>query len=140
MTNASGLAGLLLLLGALTASPTSAQTPSVAGAYERMSPGNQKVARALFYAQSAAFSPAPPNGSGARAARALTLDEIAAHKQGPHGWGQVFQAMRSQGLVHETSLGQVVSRYEHQRSRAAAAPARPGKDETRATQQEATPR
>jgi hypothetical protein len=139
MTTGSGLAGLLLMLGALSASPTSAQTPSVAGAYERMSPGNQKVARALFYAQAATFSPVPPNGSSARAARALTLDEIAAQKQGAQGWGQVFQAMRSQGLMHETSLGQVVSRYEHQRSRAAAVSGGPSKDGTRTTQQEAAP-
>lgn len=130
MTNGSGLAGLLLLLGALTASPTSAQTSSVDGAYERMSPANQEVARALFDAQAAALQPAPP-GSGGRSARALTLDEIAAEKQRARGWGQVFQAMRSQGLVQETSLGQVVSRYEHQRSRAAAAG--PSQEGTRIT-------
>lgn len=129
MGNGSGLAGFLLLLGALSASPTSAQTPSVAGAYERMSPGNQKVARALFDAQAAA-TPAPP-GSGARASRTLTLDEIASQKQGTQGWGQVFQVMRSQGLVLETTLGQVVSRYEHQRSRAAVTPAAPSKEGVR---------
>ena len=139
MGNGSALAGFLLLLGAMSASPTSAQTPSIAGAYERMSPGNQKIARALFDAQAAAFTPAPPTGSSARGARMLTLDEIAAQKQGSQGWGQIFQAMRSQGLVHETSLGQVVSRYEHQRSRAAVTPA-PSKNGMRMTSQEATDR
>lgn len=135
MGNGSGLAGLLLLLGALSASPTSAQTPSVAGAFERMSPGNQKIAQALFHAQAAAVSPTPSSGSGARTARALTLDEIAAQKHGAQGWGQVFQTMRSQGLVQETSLGQVVTRYEHQRSRAAAATAVPSKNGLRMTQE-----
>lgn len=139
MGNGSALAGFLLLLGAMSASPTSAQAPSATGAYERMSPGNQKIARALFDAQAAAFTPAPPNSSRARATRALTLDEIAAQKQGGQGWGQVFQAMRSQGLVQETSLGQVVSRYEHQRSRVAVSPA-PSKNGMRMTSQEATDR
>jgi hypothetical protein len=130
MGNGSALAGFLLLFGAMSASPTSAQTPSVAGAYERMSTGNQKVAQALFDAQAAAVTPAPP-GSGARASRTLTLDEIASQKQGSQGWGQVFQVMRSQGLVLETTLGQVVSRYEHQRSRAAVTPAPPSKEGVR---------
>jgi hypothetical protein len=136
MGNGSALAGFLLLFGAM-ASPSSAQTPSVAGAYERMSPGNQKVARALFDAQAAVFTPAP-SGAGERSARALTLDEIAAQKQGTRGWGQIFQAMRSQGLVQETSLGQVVTRYEHQRSRAAVTTtASRAKDGTRTPQEAA---
>ena len=137
MGNGSAFAGFLLLFGAMSASPTSAQTPSVAGAYERMSPGNQKVARALFDAQAAAVTPVPP-GSSERSARTLTLDEIAAQKQATRGWGQIFQAMRSQGLVQETSLGQVVTRYEHQRSRAAVTTtAGRAKDGTRTTQEAA---
>jgi hypothetical protein len=136
MGNGSALAGFLLLFGAMSASPTSAQVPSVAGAYERMTPGNQKVARALFDAQAAAFTPVPP-ASGARTSRMLTLDEIAAQKQSSQGWGQVFQAMRSQGLVQETSLGQVVTRYESQRSRAAAAAASRGRVATRTPQEAA---
>ena len=51
MGNASALAGLLLLFGATSASPASAQTATVDGAYARLSPGNAKVARALFEAQ-----------------------------------------------------------------------------------------
>jgi hypothetical protein len=117
MGNGSALAGFLLLFGAMSASPTSAQMPSVAGAFERLTPGNQKIARALYDAQPAPLRPVAPR-SGTRASRTLTLDEIASQKQG-QGWGQVFQAMRSQGLVLETSLGQVVSRYERQRGRAA---------------------
>jgi hypothetical protein len=135
MGNGSALAGFLLLFGAMSASPTSAQVPSVTGAFERMTPGNQKVARALFDAQSAVFTPAPPGTAGARTPRPLTLDEIAAQKKGSQGWGQVFQAMRSQGLVQETTLGQVVTRYEHQRSRTAMTTAPRGKDATRTAQE-----
>jgi hypothetical protein len=135
MGNGSALAGFLLLFGVMSASPTSAQPPSAAGAYERMSPGNQKVAQALFDAQTAAFAPAPAGGSSVRAARRLTLDEIAAQKHAGQGWGQVFQLMRSQGLVHETSLGQVVTRYEHPRSSAVLTPASRGKDGARITQE-----
>ena len=129
MGNGSALAGFLLLFGAMSASPTSAQMPSVAGAFERLTPGNQKIARALYDAQAAVLRPTAP-GSGTRASRALTLDEIAAQKQG-QGWGQVFQAMRSQGLVLEATLGQVVGRYEHQRSRAAVTTASRPKNDTR---------
>jgi hypothetical protein len=114
MGNPSALAGFLLLLGVATASPTSAQTPGlVSGAYERLSPGNQKVARALFDAQAAIAQVAPSNTS---ANKPLTLDEIAAQKQNGTAWGQVFSAMKARGLLREKDLGQVVSRYEHQSS------------------------
>jgi hypothetical protein len=115
MGNPSALAGFLLLLGVATASPTSAQTPGlVSGAYERLSPGNQKVARALFDAQAAVAQPSPGLGSGA--SKTLSLDEIAAQKQNGTAWGQVFSAMKARGLLREKDLGQVVSRYEHQSS------------------------
>lgn len=108
MGNASALAGFLLLLGVVS-SPASAQTPGlVNGAYQRLSSGNQKIARALFDAQAAVIVPASPAAS-----KALTLDEIAAQKQGGTTWGQVFMAMKSRGLLRERDLGQVVSRYEN---------------------------
>jgi hypothetical protein len=110
MGNPSALAGFLLLLGVASASPASAQTPGlVNGAYERLSPGNQKVARALFDAQAAVAVPGPTSG-----AKQLTLDEIALQKQGGQAWGQVFHSMKVRGLLQDASLGQVVSRYEHQ--------------------------
>ena len=52
----------------------------------------------------------------------MTLDQIAAQKQGGHAWGEIFQTMRDQGLVQEKNLGQVVSKY--QRPSAAAATAK----------------
>jgi hypothetical protein len=124
MGNPSALAGFLLLLGVASASPTGAQTPGlVNGAYERMSAGNQKIARALFDAQAAAVAPAPPGSSAS--SKALTLDEIAAQKQNGTAWGQVFSAMKARGLLLEKNLGQVVSRYEHQAAGAVSAVAAP---------------
>jgi hypothetical protein len=115
MGNASAIAGFLLLLG-VASSPASAQTPGlVDGAYQRLSSGNQKIARALFDAQGAVIEPA-----SAASSKALTLDEIAAQKQGGTTWGQVFAAMKSRGLLREKDLGQVVSRYENSPTRAGA--------------------
>jgi hypothetical protein len=113
MGNPSALAGFLLLLGVATASPAGAQTPAlVNGAYERLSAGNQKIARALFDAQAAV--PTPASASASIGSKTLTLDEIAAQKQNGVAWGQVFSAMKSRGLLREKDLGQVVTRYEHQ--------------------------
>jgi hypothetical protein len=115
MGNPSALAGFLLLLGVTTASPTSAQTPGlVSGAYERLSPGNQKVARALFDAQAAVAQPS--SGPSTGVSKTLSLDEIAAQKQNGTAWGQVFSAMKARGLLREKDLGQVVTRYQHQSS------------------------
>ena len=117
MGNASTLAGFLLLLGAVSATPTHAQPASVDGAYARLSPGNAKVARALFEAQVTNTAPtsAKPigtaGGTTAAAHRSLTLDQIAAMKQSGTGWEQVFRQMRAQGLVTDKNIGQVVTRY-----------------------------
>ena len=105
MGNASALAGLLLLFGA--ASPASAQQATVDGAYAKLSPGNAKVARALFEAQVSTTTP-----PAAAVPKALSVDQIAAMKQN-QGWGQVFSAMKAQGLLIDKSLGQIVARYQH---------------------------
>jgi hypothetical protein len=123
MGNPSALAGFLLLLGVASSSPVSGQTPGlINGAYERLSPGNQKIARALFDAQAAVAIPGPTSG-----AKTLTLDEIAAQKQGGQAWGQVFHGMKTRGLLHESNLGQVVSRYEHQGGASVSSAAQKGK-------------
>ena len=80
-------------------SPVLAQVPG--GAFERLSPGNQKIARSLYDAQRRDL----PVG------RRLTLDQIGA-KKGTEGWGNVFKDMKSQGLVTQKNLGQVISREE----------------------------
>src|SRR5205085_7847563 len=75
----------------------SAQMPG--GAFDRLAPGDQKIARALYDAQRRDLMP------GSR----LTLDQIAV-KKGSEGWGNVFKDMKSQGLVTAKTLGHVVSR------------------------------
>jgi len=121
MGNPSALAGLLLLLGVASSSPASGHTPGlVNGAYERLSPGNQKVARALFDAQVPLTIPAP--GRRTAADKRLTLDEIAVQKQGGQPWGQVFHTMRTRRLLHESSLDQVMSRYELRSSASVTSP------------------
>jgi hypothetical protein len=123
MGNASTLAGLLLLFGAATATPTHAQTTTVDGSYQKLSSGNGKIARALFEAQvvppttaSTTASTARPGGaaSGTPAPKPLSLDQIAAMKQGGQSWGQIFNMLKTQALVHDKNLGQVVSRYQRQ--------------------------
>ena len=80
------------------------------GAFEKLSPGDQKIARALFEAQKTNGGTAP-----------LTLDQIAARKQHT-GWGDVFKQMKAQGLVTDKNLGEVVSNFEHHHPELAAKP------------------
>jgi hypothetical protein len=69
--------------------------------FQSLSPGEQKIARALFLAQHpTASGPAP-----------LSLNQITALRQ-HEGWGNVFKEMQTQGLIHAKSLGQVVSAHE----------------------------
>jgi hypothetical protein len=118
MGNASALAGLLLLFGAVSASPAGAQA-TVDGAYAKLSPGNAKIARALFEAQ--VTNPMPmtktAGAATATAPKVLTIDQIAAMKQNGQSWGKVFQTMKAQGLLTDKNLGQVVSRYQQQQER-----------------------
>lgn len=78
----------------------SAQVPN--GPFERLSPGNQRIARALHEAQRRDL----PAG-----ARRLSVDEIAA-KRGEQGWNGVFREMKSLGLVNEKNLTGIVDRHE----------------------------
>lgn len=94
--------GVSLAPAQTTSSPAvSSATASASGAYARLSVGNQKIARALYEAQTA-----PAAGASAPAPK--TLDEIAAMKQGT-GWGQVFRRLQDQGLIEQGNLGQVIS-------------------------------
>lgn len=99
-----GVCGMILAAGIATA-----QTSPTAGAFDQLSPGEQKIAQALFEAHMANRPPGTPP--------ALTPDYIAALKQNGHGWGDVFKQMQAQGLVQEKNLGQVVRTYPpHQRT------------------------
>ncbi len=89
---------------AQTTSPPATQTH--AGAFDRLSPGNQKIASALFDAQQDTIKPLN--------AKPLSLDDIAALKRSGTGWGQVFRRMKAQGLVQDKNLGQVVSQFNHE--------------------------
>jgi len=75
--------------------------PATAGDFQKLSPGNQKIAQALFASQR-------PATAGPR----LTLDQIAELKE-TAGWGKVFRQMKADGLIQARNLGHVVSSYEH---------------------------
>ena len=82
------------------------------GAFEKLSPGDQKIVRALAEAQT----------TGGRA-KPLSLDQIAEMKKPGHtGWGQVFKQMKEQNLVTDKNLGQVVSSFERHHPELAAKP------------------
>jgi len=127
MGDASHVAAILLLFGAATADAQVAPPPPVSGVYQKLSAGNQKVARALFEAQTVPMTmttttagkpsaPAPaPSASSANGRKPLTLDQIAAMKQNGTGWEYVFRQMRAQGLLTEKNMGQVMARYNHSR-------------------------
>ena len=90
--------GIALLLAA----PVSAQNTSTR-TFDSLSPGNQKIANALFSAQNTAGTTLTP----------LTKDQIAGLK-GTEGWGRVFKEMKADGLIQAKNLGQVVSAHQHQ--------------------------
>jgi hypothetical protein len=99
--------GIALLLGnpgwaQSTASTTSTSSTTIpTGNFNSLSPGNQKIANALFSAQKTTGTTTP-----------LTKDQIAGLK-GTEGWGRVFKTMKADGLVQSKNLGQVVSGYQH---------------------------
>jgi hypothetical protein len=84
--------------------PEVASAPS-ASAFESLSPGNKRIATALFEAQNTSASGATP----------MTLEQIAQERRSGRKWGDVFQAMKSQGLIHAETLGQVLGRYDRAR-------------------------
>jgi hypothetical protein len=101
---------------------TTTGTTSTGGSFASLSPGNQKIARALFEAQTPPPTNAGPTGSttltsgteaDAIGPSTLSLDQIAQLKQSGHGWGNVFREMKSQGLVDARSLGILVSASRH---------------------------
>ena len=83
------------------------------GAFDKLSPGDQKIARALFEAQ--------PTTQTTNGATPLTLDQIAAKKKHT-GWGEIFKQMKAQGLVTDKNLGQAVSNFERHHPEVAAKP------------------
>jgi hypothetical protein len=106
--------GAVLLLGTTGAlaeppsapvtAPAMAATPA-SSAYETLSPGNKRIAVALFEAQKSSAQNVAP----------LTLDQIAHERRSGKSWGDVFQAMKSQGLIDAETLAQVLGRYNRAR-------------------------
>jgi hypothetical protein len=80
----------------------SAPTPS---AFESLSQGNKRIATALFEAQKTTDGGPMP----------MTLEQIAQERRSGRKWGDVFQAMKSQGLIQAETLGQVLGRYDRAR-------------------------
>jgi hypothetical protein len=136
MGDASHVAAILLLFGVATADAQMTPPPPASGAYQKMTPGNQKVARALFEAQTIPMTPTTTksgtrsNGSQSTTSEAangpapkpltvdpkpLTLDQIAAMKQHGAGWEHVFRQMRAQGLLADKTIAQVMTRYNQSR-------------------------
>jgi len=90
-------------IAGLLANPVWAQSSTtIAGSFDSLSPGNQKIANALFSAQKTTGTTLTP----------LTRDQIAGLK-GTEGWGRVFKTMKADGLIQARNLGQVVSGHEH---------------------------
>lgn len=84
-----------------TTAPTTSDESS-SGAFDKLSPGNRKIARALFEGQTA---------DATQGGKTLTLDEVAGRKQKGEGWGAIFKDMKSQGLVDAKNLGTLVSKH-----------------------------
>jgi hypothetical protein len=85
------------------AQTTATATNQHQGAFDKLSPGNQRIVDALFAAEQN-----NPNNT-----KPLSRDDIAAMKQDGKGWGEVFKSMKAQGLVQEKNLGQVISQHNH---------------------------
>jgi hypothetical protein len=97
-------AGIVLLLaspGWGQSTTTTSSTTIPTGNFDSLSPGNQKIANALFSAQKTTGT-----------TTALTKNQIAGLRS-TEGWGRVFKTMKADGLVTAKNLGQVVSSYNH---------------------------
>lgn len=108
----TGLGALMLMGPTVTAAeaPRPSTPPATASlsspsAYESLSPANRRIATALFAAQKTSTSTAQP----------LTLDQIAQERRSGKSWGEIFQAMKSQGLIQAETLAQVLGRYDRAR-------------------------
>jgi len=106
---ATGIGALMLTLAigevAETPKPAApASTPS-RSPFEQLSPGNRRIATALFEAQKAS----------APSAQRLTLDQVASERRSGKKWGEIFQIMKSQGLFQAETLSQVLGRHDRAR-------------------------
>src|SRR3989475_2998840 len=98
----AGVLGAVLALWLVPATAWAQATST--GALAQLSPGGQKIVEALYQAESP---------------KTLTQEQIAELRQGHKGWGQVFKAMKAQGLLTQKNLGQVVRSFERRDPEAA---------------------
>ena len=116
------LALLVVVAGAAAQTATPSQTTTTTqstsstsnpnqGAFDKLSPGNQKIAQALYDAEK---TNTPTTSSTSTSLKPLSRDDIAAMK-GHRGWGEIFKDLKAKGYYSEyKNLGQVVSRTHHQ--------------------------
>jgi hypothetical protein len=104
-TPSTSLTGAATTTGASSATGTPSVVDPNAGAFDKLSPGSQTIARALYRQQTTQSGTKP-----------LTLNQIAAMKTSGTGWGQVFHQMHAQGLTTEKNLGEAVSEYRHRQN------------------------
>jgi hypothetical protein len=109
-----GLSVLMLAMASTAAAepqsrpapPPAIASTSTQNPYAALSPGNRRIAVALFESQ----KPTAPN------LRPLTLEQIAQEKHKGKSWNDVFQAMKSQGLIQAETLAQVLGRDDRART------------------------
>jgi len=108
---------LLMLATAVTAASTTRPTTDpVVGAYTRLSLRQQRIVTAFVRAERA-----PATNGRAVAQTTLTPDQIAGMKAGGYGWQQIFDRLKSAGLVQEETLRQLIGKYYRPPTRASAA-------------------
>ena len=106
--------GVLLLVMASTAAaepqsrpapPPAIASSTSASPFAALSPGNRRIAVALFESQ----KPTTPS------TQPMTLEQIAQEKRSGKTWNEVFQTMKSQGLIQAETLAQVLGRHDRAR-------------------------
>jgi hypothetical protein len=118
------------------ATSPSAPSGSTAGPFDRLSPGHQQIARALFQAQEIGA----PSGTTTKQpgttpqSTLLTLDQVAAIKLSGLSWGQVFTRMKTQGQIQASNLGQLASHFVRGQRARSGSPRTATAGETRRTQ------
>ncbi|HYB43512.1 MAG TPA: hypothetical protein VEL75_17160 [Candidatus Methylomirabilis sp.] len=82
-------------------------------AFTNLPPAEQRIAQALYQAQTAVHD---AGSSWAEpGARAHSLDQIAGMDRATGGWNRVFKALKAEGLITEQTLGHVVARWTRSR-------------------------
>ncbi|PYM91388.1 MAG: hypothetical protein DME04_19085 [Candidatus Rokuibacteriota bacterium] len=87
------------------APPTAIASTIAPSPFAALSPGNRRIAVALFESQ----NPTAPS------ARPMTLEQIAQERRSGKTWNVVFQAMKSQGLIQAETLAQALGRHDRAR-------------------------